>query len=367
MHFPAALLLALALALALTLAWGASGVFRDDGGCKESSSTCDRLARLERLLTGQNDLIRHLQSQLSQQKQVNLQQDEKLSRQESLLVQQERSLGQLREEAGRDNAELQFLKDRLHSSALNSQSNVASDNFESSSHPASYINGSVTSVPRDVVARSDDAGPLEVVVSHMGQQLTEVSADIQALKNANHQQDQQIQDARTSTFVHWGSSQCSSASQLVYSGVVGGSFYAHYGGASNYLCLTMSPVASNHSVPAIRAYLYGSEYETHDSHMNKDPVCSVCRSSHSTTVMVPGTNVCSPGWHRHYSGFLMAGRYTEQSGSEYICVDSNMESRAGTDSNSNGRQLVYTATVCGSLPCGPYVTGKVVTCAVCSL
>ena len=231
----------------------------------------------------------------------------------------------------------------------------------------------VTATAHDVMSRSDDGGPLEAVVSHISQQVTEMSADIQAfksqtsadiqtLKNSNSQQDHDIQDAQSSTFVHWGSSQCGGSSHLVYSGVVGGSHYTHSGAATNYLCLTMSPVFSNQQLPSYMAYLYGGEYETYDSHMDKDPTCSVCRSTFSTTVMIPGTNVCTPGWHLQY----MAGYSGHAAGSEYICVDSQFQSRLSSDTDQNGKLLYYTVTQCGSLPCEPYVNDKLVLCAVCS-
>ena len=224
----------------------------------------------------------------------------------------------------------------------------------------------VTSAAHDVISRSDDGGPLEAVVSHISQQVTELNADIQTLKNSNSQQDHDIQDAQSSTFVHWGSSKCGGSSHLVYSGVVGGSHYTHSGAATNYLCLTMSPVFSNQQLPSYMAYLYGGEYETYDSHMDKDPTCSVCRSTFSTTVMIPGTNVCTPGWHLQYSGFLTAGYSGHAAGSEYICVDSQFQSRLSSDTDQNGKLLYYTVTRCGSLPCEPYVNDKVVLCAVCS-
>ncbi|KAK7095348.1 uncharacterized protein [Littorina saxatilis] len=235
------------------------------------------------------------------------------------------------------------------------------------SQPKTPLTGTTSdSTSHDVMPRSDDTGPWEAVMSHISQQVTEMEADIQALKNSNTQQDLAIQDARSSTFVHWGSSSCSNLSHTVYSGVVGGSDAGHSGAATNYLCLTMSPVFSDHAVPASLALLYGTEYETIDSHQNKDAVCAVCRPTLSTTVMIPGTNVCTPGWHLQYSGFLMAGEFKHQAGSEYICVDSNMENTVHGDANENGKLLYYTVTWCGSLPCTPYINNKVVTCAVCS-
>nr|KAG5693600.1 hypothetical protein BaRGS_014620 [Batillaria attramentaria] len=157
----------------------------------------------------------------------------------------------------------------------------------------------------DVFARSDDHNPLEPVVNQLSQKMTEVSADVQALKNANTQQDVAIQEAGSSVYVRWGRSTCPSTSSLVYSGVIGGSHYTQSGAASNYLCLSLSPVLSDHPIPSSYASLYGGEYETHDSHQNKDPVCAVCRSQHPTTIMVPGTNVCQPGWTTEYSGNFM--------------------------------------------------------------
>ena len=240
----------------------------------------------------------------------------------------------------------------------------------------------------DVSARADDAGPLETVVGQLSQRVTEMdaniqawktqtdtdiqtlrtttAADIQTLQTSNLQQDHDIQDAATSTFVHWGSSQCANASQLVYSGVVGGSWYGHSGATTNYLCLTMSPVFSSHPNTSPSAYLYGGEYQTEDSHHQKDPLCAVCRSTYSTTIMIPGTNVCTAGWQLQYSGFLMAGAYDHTAGSEYICVDSRLENGVRGDQSEDGKLLYFTLTRCGSLPCSPYANDKLVTCSVCS-
>nr|KAG5690628.1 hypothetical protein BaRGS_018098 [Batillaria attramentaria] len=193
----------------------------------------------------------------------------------------------------------------------------------------------------------------------MSQRLTEVSAEVQALKNTNTHQDAAIQEAGSSVYVRWGRSVCPNSTHLVYSGVIGGSYFNHDGAASNVLCLTMSPVFSNHAIPGEHSMLYGGEYETWDSHYQKDPVCVVCRSRRPTVIMVPGTNVCMPGWTLEYSGFLMANHYVYKAGTDYICVDSALENRVGGDANQDGVLLHYTRTACGSLPCSPYVNNKV--------
>ena len=352
--------------LFLLLLFGSGGVDWSlgltDGGTEvsESSVLGQRMDTLERLLLEQD-------AKLSRQESLLRQQAAKLSRQAALLFQYGHLIQQLRAEkvdSAPENLHNGPASDQLPAvpETLTARCRNATDDEEPS--PATLdSDDTVTSDFHDFMSRSNDGGPLEAVVSQISQRVTELSVDIQALKDSDTQQDRDIQDARSSTFVHWGSSQCSASSHLVYSGVVGGSYYGDSGAATNNLCLTLSPVFGDDT--SAGAHLYGAEYQTHDSHMDKDPVCAVCRSTFSTTVMIPGTNVCTPGWHLHYSGFLMAGGYSAV-GSEFTCVDSHLESRLNSDQNENGKGLFYTATRCGSLPCAPYVNDKTVTCAVCS-
>ena len=332
-------------------------------------------------LSRQDSALRQQDAKLSHQDSVLRQQDAKLTRQETLLRRYGKLIEQLRADKVDSRSELgnRPTSDKLHQPLPDTLTTGRYNVTDHTELPPAPLESDdiVTATAHDVMSRSDDGGPLQAVVNHISQQVTALSADIQAfksqtsadiqtLKNSNSQQDHDIQDAQSSTFVHWGSSQCGGSSHLVYSGVVGGSHDTHSGAATNYVCLTMSPVFSNQQLPSYMAYLYGGEYETYDSHMNKDPTCSVCRSAFSTTVMIPGTNVCTPGWHLQYSGFLMAGEYDHAAGSEFICVDSQFQSRLGGDTDQNGKLLYYTVTRCGSLPCEPYVNDKLVLCAVCS-
>nr|KAG5708495.1 hypothetical protein BaRGS_026222 [Batillaria attramentaria] len=106
----------------------------------------------------------------------------------------------------------------------------------------------------------------------MSQQLGEVRAEVQALKSENQQQAQALQEAKSSVYVRWGRSVCPSSNEVVYTGVVGGAHEDSSGSATNYLCLTLSPVYSSRPVPSEYALLYGGEYQTHDSHYQKDPL-----------------------------------------------------------------------------------------------
>ena len=323
-----------------------------------------KLSKQENLLNVQSEKLSRQDVLLRVQSEQLFSQEARLSRQEDIIRELRTSIILLQNKNGQSVSTLSVQLERF---AVRERETGAVL-YDTKTRPvnSSQSHQLVSTVPHDVVARSDDTDPLQTVVNQMDQRLTEVSADIQALKNANTQQDQDISETKSSTFVHWGSSQCSDSSQLVYTGVVGGSHYTQSGAATNYLCLTMSPVLSNHQIPTYLAYLYGGEYQSFESHHNSDAVCSVCRSSYSTTIMIPGTNVCTQGWHRQYSGYLMAGEYDHAAGSEFICVDTEMDSRPGTTADNNGKLLYFTVTRCGSLPCQPYVNNKIVTCVVCS-
>ncbi|PVD18681.1 hypothetical protein C0Q70_21231 [Pomacea canaliculata] len=153
----------------------------------------------------------------------------------------------------------------------------------------------------------------------------------------------------------------------VTTGVIGGGNYGASGSAVNALCLTLQPVYDGRNPTSANTNLYGSEYETSpEEKQNQDGVCSVCRVHRSTTLMIPGTNVCPNGWTLEYSGYLMAGHDSHPASTEYICVDKKQDARYGSNADYNGKLFYYTIGSCGSLPCPPYFEGKVVTCVVCS-
>jgi hypothetical protein len=248
--------------------------------------------------------------------------------------------------------------------------------------------------------RADDTGSIGVMVQQLSQHVDQLDADLQAYKaqaasdlhtatqhvdtvlnnlqtsttaslnalnNTVVHQAAALQDAATSVFVHWGNNVCGTDPELVYSGFMGGSLFNETGAATNFLCLTDTPIFA-HEVRNrhFGAHLYGSEYQTNDRHTDLDPLCAVCRTPYSTTVMIPGTNTCGAGWLRQYFGFLMAGGYGDAAGSEFICVDHVMASADHSNLDQDGKSLFYTETHCGSLPCTPYEGQRTVLCVVCS-
>ncbi|XP_077869404.1 uncharacterized protein LOC144360708 [Saccoglossus kowalevskii] len=158
-------------------------------------------------------------------------------------------------------------------------------------------------------------------------------------------------------------------------GIIGGAHYTQTGSGSNHQCLPLNPIFDDVVIGTggSRSLMYGTEYETsnfaplagvHDH----DAVCAVCKvNSRSSVLMVPARNECpSDQWTREYYGYLMSD-YHGHKRSEFICVDRNPEGRMASNTNSDGALLYLVEGRCGSLPCGPYVEGHELSCAVCSI
>lgn len=216
---------------------------------------------------------------------------------------------------------------------------------------------------RDVFAPAADSGLLEPIVTQLTARVNEISSSLQAMKN---QMNFGFSVVSTSVYVRWGSSTCPTSAALIYSGSVGGSYFDYPGAAANLLCLPLSGISLLDSRGVSYATLYGAEYRTGDLHDQKDPVCAVCQTSRPSSVMIPAMAACPSDWTLEYNGYLMAGAGGDKAASEYVCVDSKMEERQGSEEMFHANVLYYTHTVCGSLPCPPYSDQKIVTCVVCS-
>ena len=91
------------------------------------------------------------------------------------------------------------------------------------------------------------------------------------------------------------------------------------------------------------------------------------RHTSCSMLMMPARNDCPSGWTEEYHGYLMTEHYTHKSQKEFVCIDKNAEYVRGTQANTNGALLYFVEGTCGShLPCGPYVSGRELTCAVCT-
>lgn len=181
-----------------------------------------------------------------------------------------------------------------------------------------------------------------------------------------------------SIYVRWGRSNCTEKAQLIYSGITAGAPAFQKGGGGNFLCLPDNPVyttteaGENNDRSKIRStQMYGAGFPPFQpfSDNREDVACSVCRSPRrSTVLMIPGRNVCpSEDWTLEYEGYLAAPRITIER-AEFICVDGTPEGYPGTEGHNPGpSELHPVESICGDLPCPPYVNGYELTCAVCTM
>ena len=118
---------------------------------------------------------------------------------------------------------------------------------------------------------------------------------------------------RGTLYTRWGKSTCPQVggTELIYSGIAGGSWYNQRGGGANYLCMPKVPEYS----PTLRyrggtqghAHVCGSEYERSLQGVHNHNVsCAVCRvSTRSTVLMIPAKATCPSSWTREYYGYIM--------------------------------------------------------------
>ena len=156
---------------------------------------------------------------------------------------------------------------------------------------------------------------------------------------------------------------------------MGGGLYTHTGGGVNYLCLPKTPKYDRYKDGLQGGgYVYGAEYQLSfkpfkKSLFNHDPPCVVCFvQSRGSMLMMPARNDCPTGWTEEYHGYLMTEYYGHKKQLDFICVDKDAESIPGSQANKDGALLYFVEGRCGigNLPCGPYVNGRELTCAVCT-
>lgn len=210
---------------------------------------------------------------------------------------------------------------------------------------------------------------LETKISTLTEQLDAAYQIIRSIQNADA--DGYTTKLGSSSYIHWGRSECPQNATLVYTGYAAGSHYTHSGAAANYLCLPKDPNWDLYVDGFQSTRIYGAEYETDVYsrwkylHQNDVP-CALCRTPHADVVMVPGKNVCHKEYTLEYKGYLMAGWYGHNAASEYVCVDGNPDSLPGGSEDKNGKLFYFVEAECGSLKCPPYVNGRELTCAICS-
>ncbi|XP_001179840.1 uncharacterized protein LOC115917911 [Strongylocentrotus purpuratus] len=190
-----------------------------------------------------------------------------------------------------------------------------------------------------------------------------------------------VKAATGTVYFHWGVGDCPDTSSLVYSGFAasGSSMSVNKGGGGNILCMVSDPEydMTTGGSQDFRGKIYSLEYRngnnfgTQSDLHGHDVPCAACMTGggRQATLMIPGRITCPDNWTREYSGILMSSRNNNVRTS-YTCVAIAAESRPGTMVEDGNSSLLYPVEgVCGTgggLPCGPYVDGNELQCAVCS-
>ena len=180
-------------------------------------------------------------------------------------------------------------------------------------------------------------------------------------------------------YTRWGKSSCPQiqGTELLYSGVTGGTWYRHEGGGANYLCMPQDPEYSTaltyRSGVDGHALVYATKYRGPlQSTQDRNVPCAVCYvSTRPTAVMIPAKASCPPTWTREYFGYLM----TEYKGSSnhihgrtmFECVDASQQSLPGNQAGVNEATFHHVEAKCGTnLSCPPYNSYKELNCVVCT-
>ena len=172
------------------------------------------------------------------------------------------------------------------------------------------------------------------------------------------------------TYTRWGNSTCPYGADIIYSGVMAGSWHGHEGAAVDPLCIPKT--LSQQYLEKSGGYqnniqLYAAEYETSGPLLHSNgrfAPCALCQVTGRTNkIMIPSHYECPNGWRREYYGYLMAGHYTNKAATQFTCVDKSVEPIPG--SGNGGGYHMYTVEAnndCGFLPCSSYE----LTCVVCT-
>ena len=187
-----------------------------------------------------------------------------------------------------------------------------------------------------------------------------------------------------SVYVHWGRIDCTSPTEVVYTGRAAVPSFSNAGGGANYLCLPDAPssLASN-TAPA--STVVGVEYKTAGQPLNSvddDNVpCAVCLVQRSAVLTLPGRVSCPAMWTEEYSGFLMSARDTAGATlsmvassayfrTRYVCVDENPQVISGLGNANLEASLYHVYVDCpnsGGLSCDSSVYGVgPLACVVCT-
>jgi len=177
--------------------------------------------------------------------------------------------------------------------------------------------------------------------------------------------------------------------ELTVEGYAAGPRFNQHGSGSNFLCLHEEPQWKTYidGEQTTTGSIYGVEYELFNSGqphprnnvfseinnggnplLNNPAPCAVCYvGSRSTVAMIPARTQCPDSWTMEYAGYLVSDIHVRsgRQRSSYICWDEAPEVAVG--GTNQDEAVIYPVEVqCGTLPCPLYISGRELTCVVCS-
>ena len=159
--------------------------------------------------------------------------------------------------------------------------------------------------------------------------------------------------------------------------------YNRAGSGSNYLCLHRNPQWKTYigRIGLYSGVIMGVQYKLFNSGTNQNNIfseinnggnpladnpapCAVCYvAGRSTILMVPARTQCPDGWTTEYAGYLVSESNYQRT--SYICLDKAPE--VAVSGTSQNQAAIFPVEVqCGTLPCSVYITGRELTCVVCT-
>ena len=135
----------------------------------------------------------------------------------------------------------------------------------------------------------------------------------------------------------------------------------------NLMCLPFNTMDNPINIGA-HDIAYAAEYRIGGAlnhvHCRNMP-CALCEvTERGDKIMIPSHYICPDGWHKEYSGYIMAGHHKHNGGSMYYCIDENMEQVKGSGTYETAAHLWYIVGAVRSYV--PNTTSRALSCVVCT-
>ena len=167
------------------------------------------------------------------------------------------------------------------------------------------------------------------------------------------------------TYIRWGNTTCPYGANTIYKGTAVGGRY-NKATPSNLMCLPFDTMDNPNNV-APHQIAYAVEYRINgilDHASCRNMPCALCEATgQGEKIMIPSHYVCPDGWHKEYTGYIMAGHENDPGGTMYYCIDENLEQVKGSGSCETVHVLYFVGAIRSHVP---NTTNKALSCVVCT-